>query len=77
MLYDAFSTEAVDFMDTNESGNPYCNKTNELYIFILQSITISRLYPGEGKGYPTPVFWSGEVHGLYSPCGHRESDTTE
>lgn len=44
MLYDAFSTEAVDFTDTNESSNPYCNKTNELYIFILQSITISRLY---------------------------------
>lgn len=44
MLYDAFSTEAVDLTDTNESSNPYCNKTNELYIFILQSITISRLY---------------------------------
>ena len=23
--------------------------------------------PGEGKGYPTPVFWPGEFHGLYSP----------
>ena len=26
---------------------------------------------------PTPVFWPGEFHGLYSPLGHRESDTTE
>ena len=26
---------------------------------------------------PTPVFWPGEFHGLYSPWGHRESDTTE
>ena len=26
---------------------------------------------------PTPVFWSGEFHGLYSPCGCKESDTTE
>jgi len=26
---------------------------------------------------PTPVFWPGEVHGLYSPRGHKESDTME
>ena len=26
---------------------------------------------------PPPVFWPGEFHGLYSPWGHRESDTTE
>ena len=26
---------------------------------------------------PTPVFWPGEVHGLYSPWGHKELDTTE
>ena len=25
---------------------------------------------------PTPVFWPGEFHGLYSPCG-AESDMTE
>ena len=30
---------------------------------------------------PTPVFWPGEFHGQrtlagYSPCGHKESDTT-
>jgi len=23
---------------------------------------------------PTPVFWPGEFHGLYSPWGHKESD---
>ena len=33
--------------------------------------------PGEGKGLPIPVFWPGEFHGLYSPWGHKESDTTE
>ena len=34
--------------------------------------------PGEGKGYlPTPVFWPGEFHGLHSPWGHKELDTTE
>ena len=26
---------------------------------------------------PTPVSWPGEFHGLYSPCGHKKSDTTE
>ena len=25
---------------------------------------------------PTPVFWPGEFHGLYSPSGHKESDMT-
>ena len=44
MLYDAFSTEAVEFTDTNKSGNLYCNKSNEMCIFIVQSIIISRLY---------------------------------
>ena len=32
---------------------------------------------GEGIGYPTPIFWSGEFHGLYSPRGHKELDMTE
>ena len=26
---------------------------------------------------PTPVFWPGEFHGLYSAWGHKESDTIE
>ena len=26
---------------------------------------------------PTPVFWPGEFHVLYSPWGCKESDTTE
>ena len=26
---------------------------------------------------PTPVFWPREFHGLYSPWGHKESDTIE
>ena len=26
---------------------------------------------------PTPVFWPGELHGLYSPWGCKESDMTE
>ena len=26
---------------------------------------------------PTPVFWTGEFLGLYSPWGHKELDMTE
>ena len=31
----------------------------------------------EGELLPTPVFWPGKSHGLYSPWGGNESDTTE
>ena len=33
--------------------------------------------PGRREQLPTPVFWPGEFHGLYSPWGRKESDTTE
>ena len=33
--------------------------------------------PGKREWLPTPVFWPGEFCGLYSPWGHKESDTTE
>ena len=33
--------------------------------------------PWRRESLTTPVFWSGEVHELYSPWGRKESDTTE
>ena len=33
--------------------------------------------PWRREKLPTPVFWPGEFHGLYSPWSHEESDTTE
>ena len=33
--------------------------------------------PLEKEKLPTPVFWPGEFHGLYSPWGCKESNTTE
>ena len=33
--------------------------------------------PWSREWLPTPVFWSGEFHGLYSPWCHKQSDTTE
>ena len=51
---------------------PACNEGD------LGSIPGLGWSPGEGKGYPpTPVFWPGEFHGLYSLWGCKESDMTE
>ena len=33
--------------------------------------------PWRRERLPTPVFWPGEFHGLYSPWGPKELDTTE
>ena len=33
--------------------------------------------PWRREMLPTPVFWPGEFHGLYSPRGHKESNRTE
>ena len=33
--------------------------------------------PWRKERLPTPVFWPGEFHELYSPWGHKESETTE
>jgi len=33
--------------------------------------------PGEGKGYPLQYSGLENSHGLYSPWGHKESETTE
>ena len=38
---------------------------------------LSGKIPWKRERLPTPVFWPGEFHGLYSPWGHKESDTTE
>ena len=33
--------------------------------------------PWRRERLPAPVFWPGEFHGLHSPWGRKESDTTE
>ena len=33
--------------------------------------------PWRRKRLPTPVFWPGEFHGLYSLCGRKQSDRTD
>ena len=41
----------------------------------VQSLVLEE--PWRRERLPAPAFWPGEVHGLYSPWGCRESDTTE
>ena len=33
--------------------------------------------PWRRERLSTPVVWPGEFHGLYSPWGHKELDTTD
>ena len=33
--------------------------------------------PWRRERLPTPIFWPGEFHVLYSPWGHKELDMTE
>ena len=33
--------------------------------------------PWRWEQLPTPVFWLGKLHGIYSPWGRKELDTTE
>ena len=33
--------------------------------------------PWRRERLPTPVFWPGEFHGPYRPCGRKESNITE
>ena len=34
-------------------------------------------FPWRREKLPTPVFWPGEFHALYSSWGRKELDTTE
>ena len=43
----------------------------------LSSIPGLERSPCRTERQPTPVFWPGEFHGLYSPWGRKESETTE
>jgi len=39
-------------------------------------ISLSFPFSWRRERLPTPVFWPGEFHGLYSPRGHKKSDMT-
>ena len=49
----------------------------ETWVQSLGSIPGLGRSPGEGNGYPLQYSGPGEFHGLYSPWGCKELDTTE
>ena len=42
----------------------------------MQETCVGKI-PWKRERLPAPVFWPGQFHGLYSPWGCKESDTTE
>ena len=60
--------QVLGFLHSSVDKESACNVGD------LDSIPGLGRYPGEGKGYP---FWPGELHGLFSPWGHKELGTTE
>ena len=53
------------------------DKESACYVEDLGLIPGLGRYPGEGKDYPTPVFWPREFLGLYGPWSRKELDMTE
>ena len=47
-----------------------CPSHNSYYVIVGK-------IPWRRERLPTPVFWPGKFHGLYSLWGHKESDMTE
>ena len=60
----------LGFPDTSVGKESACNSGDPSSIPWVKEIRWRR------ERLPTPVFWPGESHGLYSPWGHKESDTT-
>ena len=61
--------------------NLFCTHQKIMYLNLKQNSHFIQdeinYIPWRKERLPTPVFWPGEFHGLYSPWGHKESDTTE
>ena len=55
----------------------FAGKESTCNVGDLGSIPGLGRFPWRRERLPTPVFWPGEFHGLYSPLGREESDTTE
>ena len=54
------------------AGKEYAYKPGDLGL-----IPVLGRFPWSRERLPTPVFWPGEIHGLHSLWGCKESDTTE
>ena len=75
-LFDVLFTKRVQSLGGSEGKESACNAGD------LDSILGLGRIPWKREWLPTPVFWSGELHGQgslasYSPWGCKESDMTE
>ena len=68
------------------TGHPVFYQVDSLIAQLVKNPTAVQETPVQFLGWedplekgmlPTPVFWPGESHGLYSLWGLKESDTTE
>ena len=62
--------EGEGFPDSSVGKESTCNAGDSSWISGWED-------PRRREWLPTPVFWPGELHGLYNPWGHKESDMTE
>ena len=49
----------------------------QTFPFVNTQLARFQQIPWRRERLPTPVSWPGECHELYSPWGHKESDTAE
>ena len=61
----------MGFPDSSVGKDSTCNAGD------LGSIPGFGKIPWRRERLPTPVFWPGEFHGLYSPWGRKQWDATE
>ena len=61
LFFKCHSIEFLGFSDSSVGKESVCNVGGP------SSITGLGRSAGEGKKLPTPVFWPGELHGLYNP----------
>ena len=55
----------------------FCFICSCIYLYIVGFGPWVGKLPWSRERLPTPVFWPGELHGLYRPWGHKQLDTTE
>ena len=86
-----FYGQSVRIMRFIEMQFLYENTFNDVQLMMCRNALFSKSYvlwktrfdPWVGKiswrrkTLLCPIFWPGEFHGLYSPWGRKESDTTE
>ena len=72
----SITAESSDKMWSTEEGNGKLLQYSCLENPVNNIKRVGKI-PWKRERLPTPVFWPGEFHGLYSPWGFKELDMTE